>query len=836
MKSITAKVLISIGGLTVCFLALILYFFYSLTNKQISGVIQQEASVALQFDLAIREYISESIRPIMYQLVDDDEFIVEAMSSSYVARSIFEKVGKEFPEYIIKFSSDNPRNPINQAGPEELNIIEHFNNNPELNRWKGVITIKNKGYIAQFNARRMEESCLCCHGDPQDAPASMIEKYGSVAGFNREIGKVIGLDTVAIPINKITEKLRSELKTTVPILIIGLSLFFCGVIIVMKLLVINRLILISKHFKSAANETDYSQIAQINIQGKDEIFDLASGYNTLTDKLKNFYSSLNHKVQRRTESLEKVNEKLLQEINKKNEAEKALIESEARFKALHNASFGGIAIHDKGMILDCNQGLSEMTGYSQTELVGMNGLLLIAEKSRDLVMDKILDGNEKAYEATGLRRNGEEYPIRLEARNIPYKGKLVRTVEFRDITENKQAEKEHEKLQVQLIQAQKMKAIGTLAGGIAHDFNNILTGIFGYSQLAQESLQQPEKANEYIEQVVKGAQRAADLTKQILKFSRQGEYQKLPFAIYLEVKEALKLLRSSIPSTIEIKSRLDSEKMVLADPIEIHQVIMNLCTNAYHTMRKTGGRLTVSLTDVEFSSSKLFKGKEVAAGEYINLEVRDTGSGMDKKTMERIFEPYFTTKEKGDGTGMGLALVDAIVDAHNGFYEVKSELGKGTTFHLYFPIEKGSETKNIQNNDKELPLSGNEKIMVVDDEELIIESCKAILENYGYQVKTFANAVDALEAFKSNSDKFDLIITDMTMPGLTGDKFAIEILKIKPGFPVILCSGFSDSLSPAKALKLGIRYFVQKPVRNQDLMVIIRNIFENNGNTMPIKK
>nr|WP_320192882.1 ATP-binding protein [uncultured Desulfobacter sp.] len=395
---------------------------------------------------------------------------------------------------------------------------------------------------------------------------------------------------------------------------------------------------------------------------------------------------------------------------------------------------------------------------------------------------------------------------------------------------------DYKKMAEQLKQAQKMEAIGTLAGGIAHDFNNILSGILGYSQLAHENLKNPEKTNEYIEQIIKGSQRAADLTKQILTFSRQGEYKKQPFAIYLEVTDALKLLRSSIPSTIEIKSKLDSKKKVLADPIEIHQVIMNLCTNAYHAMRQTGGCLTVSLTDVEFSGSKFFKGKKVAVGEYIDLEVSDTGSGMDKKTLERVFEPYFTTKEKGDGTGMGLALADAIVEKHDGFYDVKSEPGKGTTFHLYFPIVKGSEEKINQKIEKNSQLSGNEKIMVVDDEESITTIYKALLENFGYQVKTFGNAVDALEIFKTDPDKFDLIITDMTMPGFTGDKFALEIFKIKPDLPVILCSGFSDNMSPAKALKLGIKYFIQKPILNQELMIIIRKIFEDNDNTMPLKK
>ena len=524
MRSITTKLLVSIGIITVCFLAMVMYFSYSLTSRRINEIIEQQASMALQFDLAIRGYVGDYIRPVMYDLVDENEFIVETMSTSYVARSIFEQVRNEFPEYIIKFSSDNPRNPINQAGPEELKVIEYFNKNPQLDRWEGVITIQNKEYMAKFNARRMTKSCLLCHGDPKDAPASMVEKYGPVAGFHRKLGSVIGMDAVAIPTQKITQKLWDEFKATFPALAIGLLLFFAAVVIVIKFLVINRLILISKHFSSTVKESDYSKIRPIDVKGSDEIYDLAYGYNTLTERLKAFYSSLNSKVEERTRSLEEANRNLLKEINERAESEKALRESEARFKALHNASFGGIAVHDKGLILDCNQGLSKMSGYSIEELIGMDGLQLIAEKSRNLVMNNIVHGYEIPYEAFGVRKNGEEYPMRLEARNIPYKGKNIRVVEFRDMTEQKETEREREELQIKLNQSQKMESVGRLAGGVAHDFNNMLSVILGNAELALDDLEAGDAVAASLKEIQKAAQHSADLTRQLFGLCPQADH------------------------------------------------------------------------------------------------------------------------------------------------------------------------------------------------------------------------------------------------------------------------------------------------------------------------
>ena len=395
-----------------------------------------------------------------------------------------------------------------------------------------------------------------------------------------------------------------------------------------------------------------------------------------------------------------------------------------------------------------------------------------------------------------------------------------------DITEQNQFEKEKQELRVRLAQAQKMEAIGTLAGGIAHDFNNILSGIFGYSQLAQTNLDKPEKAKDQISQVIKGAQRATELVKQILTFSRQTEYQKNPFKIYLEVKEALKLLRSSIPSTIEIKTNLNSRAMVLADPTQIHQVIMNLCTNAYHAMRKTGGILTVSLKDVEMIEPKILRNKKIPPGKYLKLEVCDTGHGMDDETLEKVFDPYYTTKKIGQGTGLGLALVQAIVEEHDGFLGIETKPEKGTAFYIYFPTTGEKVESQISKEANTASLKGKETIMVVDDEEAIRQILKELLEEYQYQVRIFQNGVEALKEFDSNPHKFDLVITDQTMPGMTGEELSMEILNIRADIPIVLCTGFNEKISKTRALELGIRKYIKKPIANFKLLELIREILD----------
>lgn len=878
--------------------------------------------------------------------------------------------------------------------------------------------------------------------------------------------------------------------------------------------------------------------------------------------------------------------------------EDALRESEERFKALHNASFGGIAIHDKGVILECNQGLSDMTGYSIDELIGMNGLLLISEKTRDMVMSNILAGYEKPYEAVGLRKNGEKYPMRLEARNIPYKGKNVRVVEFRDITEQKKMEEElrinivkyrtlfdvlpvgitvsdnagnilesnnaaekifglsreeHSKRKIdgeewriinedsssmspedfpasialrdncpvenvvmgivkdnnevtwlsvsstpvpledygvviaysdiserkraedalreneekfrlafhttpdsinlnrfedgcyidinkgftkimgytseeaigktslelsiwknpedrarlvdclkkkgfvenmeaqfvgkdgsirdglmsasvlkindenviisitrdnterkkaqdalreseekyrsmmesmddaaficssehaieymnpamskrvgynsigefcyksiygfnepcpwclskkvldgdsiktevvspndnknysvsfspifhtdntvsvlhvlrditdiktienRLQQSQKMEAIGALAGGIAHDFNNILSPIMGYTELLSEDIPKESPLRSSLDEIYAASMRAKDMVRQILTFSRQEKSEVRLMKMQHIVKEALKLIRSTIPATIDIKQDIRKEcGLINADPTQIHQIVMNLATNAYHAMEETGGTMRVSLKEAELNpelNEQDIVGQDIQKGIYACLTVSDTGAGIPEDIRDKIFDPFFTTKKQGKGTGLGLSSVHGILTSCGGFIRLHSELGRGTEFNIYLPVAESYLKKDDVLKVNMPMLGGNERILLVDDEAVLITLQKGMLERLGYNVTSRTSSIEALEAFRSNPDKFDMVITDMAMPSMSGDKLAVELIKIRPDIPVLLCTGFSTIMSEEKAISMGIKGFLMKPVTISDIDKKIRDVLDSN--------
>lgn len=396
-----------------------------------------------------------------------------------------------------------------------------------------------------------------------------------------------------------------------------------------------------------------------------------------------------------------------------------------------------------------------------------------------------------------------------------------------DITARKKAEQEREKLTNQLREAQKLEAIGTLAGGIAHDFNNILGAVMGYTELSIGSLSSSPETVRMLEEVLKAGRRARDLIQQILAFSRQGRQEKKPFRIDLVVKEVMKLMRATIPKTVEIKEDFPTDcGPVLGDPTQVHQVMMNLCTNAYHAMRETGGQLNVRLSSLDIGPPDITRELPVTPGAYVLLEVGDTGHGMSKAVQERIFDPYFTTKKHNEGTGMGLAVVHGIVKSHNGHISVYSEPGQGTTFRVLLPKAEGDGIP-ADTATRERPPGGNERILVVDDEEQLTEMMQRMLEALGYKVTACTASTEALAIFTEQPDSFDLVITDMTMPNLTGAQLAQKIMKIKPATRLILCTGFSEIIDEEKAKVYGFREYITKPVLRRDLANAVRRVLDS---------
>ena len=404
-------------------------------------------------------------------------------------------------------------------------------------------------------------------------------------------------------------------------------------------------------------------------------------------------------------------------------------------------------------------------------------------------------------------------------------GRFVRLQVATDITQIKSLEEARQHSETQLRQAQKMEAIGTLAGGIAHDFNNILSAILGYSELALDDTLDDCPSAHYIREILKAGGRARDLVHQILTFSRQTETEAKPIQVRPIVKEALKLLRASLPSTIEIETDIQSKAIVEADPIQIHQVIMNLCTNAGYAMRPSGGRLKVALTEEQLDEHSAARHPRLVPGDYLRITVSDTGPGIAPEIMEKIFDPYFTTKEKGEGTGMGLAVVQGIVQGCGGAIMVTSPPGEGASFNIYLPIIHMEEP--VQPHTELVIPGGHERILFVDDEPALADLSKHILERMGYRVTVRTSSVEALALFESNPKAFDLVITDMTMPHMAGDILAGKMLALNARVPIIICTGYSERITQDIIERLKIRALIMKPIIRNEMLLSVRHVLDD---------
>ena len=379
----------------------------------------------------------------------------------------------------------------------------------------------------------------------------------------------------------------------------------------------------------------------------------------------------------------------------------------------------------------------------------------------------------------------------------------------------------------QLQQVMKLQAIGTLAGGIAHDFNNILFPIVGYTELTMDDVPEGSQARQNLEEVLKATNRAKELVQQILTFSRQNGQERKPLKVQSLIKEALKLLRATIPSSIEINSSVDEEcGPIIGDPTQIHQVVMNLCTNAYHALQETGGKIEVCLKEINLSYEQSLQRVGMKVGRHLELTVKDNGHGMTPLVMERIFEPYYTTKEQGKGTGLGLSVIHGIIKNHGGDISVYSQPGKGATFSAILPVIDDIEVE-IEPVKTAGATNGNERILLIDDEEQIIDLERRILEGLGYKVTPKTDSEEALAEFRARPDRFDLVVTDMTMPKITGDRLARRLMDINPQIPVILCTGFNEAITEEKALAMGIDKFVMKPIVRDELANTIRTVLDN---------
>ena len=512
---------------------------------------------------------------------------------------------------------------------------------------------------------------------------------------------------------------------------------------------------------------------------------------------------------------------------------RALRQSEKKYRTLlESTSEGCWQVNSEFKIVEVNPAICKMLGYRQEEMIDKMPSDFVDDENRKIFEEQyalISATIHRSYEIVLRKKNKENLPARVNATTIRNEsGEVQGAFAFiTDITERKQAEEEQKKLQGQLIQAQKMEAIGTLAGGIAHDFNNILSSILGFTALALDDADKESMLYDNLTEVLTAGNRAKDLVSQILTLSRHDNPAIKPIQINPLVKDALKMLRAIIPTTIEIEENICSDQLVIvADPTQIHQVIVNLATNAKHAMEETGGVLAVDVEAVSIDENTETKCIDLTPGNYVRITVSDTGTGIAGEHIDKIFEPYFTTKEKGKGTGLGLSVVHGIIKNHKGDITVNSEPGNGTTFYVYLPLAKQQSAELPSPTAGPLP-TGTEHILILDDEPSIVKMLKQSLVRLGYTATIFTSSMEALEVFQASPDKFDLVITDMTMPNMTGDKLASEIKKIAPDMPVILCTGFSEKINIQPGPDLQINDFLMKPVNKAKLAKTVRQVLDN---------
>jgi signal transduction histidine kinase/CheY-like chemotaxis protein len=505
--------------------------------------------------------------------------------------------------------------------------------------------------------------------------------------------------------------------------------------------------------------------------------------------------------------------------------ENELTKSEEKYRSMMESFADPLYICSSDFRIEyVNPGMLKLIGHDTTGERCYSGIHGLNSKCEWCVFDQISDGETIEIDIKSPLNDRNYRVSSMPIQNSD--GTVSKMTIFRDITHYLNAVMEKEKAQTQLLQVQKMESIGNLAGGIAHDFNNILSAIIGFTELALDDAPNDSAQQENLQEVYAAGNRAKELVQQILAFARQSTEETKPIRLSDIIVEVLKLVRPSTPTTIDIVQTIHSDSSVIGNSSQLHQVILNLCTNAIQSLQGSGGVLEIDLRDVAPNKDSNRENQGQPAGHWVKLAITDNGQGIDSAIIDNIFEPYFTTKGIGEGTGMGLAMVKGIVESYGGKIEVKSTPGKETIFTILFPLSTSRDKSSLPQ--KSVLAPGTEHILFVDDEPPIAKMGSRLLGSLGYKVTIRTSSFEALELFKEKSDEFDLVMTDMTMPSMTGDEFSMEIRKIRQDIPIILCTGYSNKIDEKLAKSIGIDAFAYKPYTKSDIAKTIRELLDAN--------
>ncbi len=822
MRSVGTRFLIPFGILAVLSSVFIFYQTYESSREHAYELISQQAAMAQEFNLAIRDYTAQKIRPLMEKFIDKDTFIPETMSTSFVSRSIFEKVQKKVPGFVIRFSSDNPRNPINTATPDEQRMMTYFRQNPRVKRRTEEIQIDGKHYLAHFAPMLLKPDCLQCHSEPQAARAGLIKRYGALGGFHRKLGDVVGLDTIAVPVEAINASLDSEMLSRSLVLAAVLALLFGSIFLIFRFVVTRRLVAMASHFDEIAAHAESPWMTPVEVKGNDEISVVGIAFNKLVEQLRATHASLEQRVGERTEELQHANTQLALELTEREKAEEALRKSEEKYRLLFDHAFDAVVAIDMpgARVIDVNEAFIKLYGYTKEEAICMTATDLSVEpdKSSHTLQAALAMGGAYVPLHWHRKKDGTAFPVELSAGLLKLHDREVVCVFIKDITERQRVETER-------LQLSKLESLGTLAGGIAHDFNNILTTILANIGLAMLDGKLNKSGRERLRDAEQACLKAEDLSGQLLTFAKGGTPIKKVTSLVKLVRESAKLALAGSNSRCEF-SLPENLWSVEVDQGQIGQVINNLLINANQAM-SGGGVIRIAAENL-----LLAEGSDLtlSAGQYVKLLIADQGIGIPGKYLDKIFDPYFTTKQ--NGSGLGLATAYSIIKKHSGHIKVASELEAGTTFEIYLPAQEEVPLASLKQS--ETLTVGHGKVLVMDDDQKIREVLCRMLGKLGYQADSASDGSQAIERFvraKESGQMFDTVILDLTVPGGMGGKETVEELrKIDPQIKAIVSSGYSEDPIMANFAEYGFSAVIAKPYTVVELSKILQEVLNTGRN------